>query len=108
MMEMTNDAHTHGEHKSFLYLLDITRNPSNPICNNNAVYLLLKAKPIAIPPKIQNHFLSSKIALYKQIKLNVQNSSSGTSGVELKDKIVTKMVEVNKIRALCSFCFGRK
>ena len=80
----------------------------SPICNNNAVYLLLKAKPIAIPPKIQNHFFSSKMALNKQIKLNVQNNNNGTSGVELNDKMDTKMVEANKTIALCSFCFDRK
>ena len=69
----------------------------NPNCNKSAVYLLLKANPIAIPAKIQNHFLSSKIALYEQIKLNVQNNKRGTSGVELKDKIDTNKVVVNPL-----------
>jgi hypothetical protein len=38
--------------------------------------------------------------LYKQIKLNVQKRSSGTSGVELKDKIEIKIVEVKRRIAL--------
>ena len=105
---MNNEVQNQGESRIFLYLFEKTRNEINPTCNNNAVYLLLKAKPIAIPPVIQNHFLSSKIALYKQIKLSVQNNKSGTSGVELNDKIETKKVEAIKIRALCNFCFDKK
>ena len=107
-MESRIALQNQGEKNNFLYLFEKTRNPINPICNNKAVYLLLKAHPIAIPPKIQNHFFSSKIALYKQIKLNVQNNNSGTSGVELKDKIETKMVEPIKTSARCSFCSERK
>ena len=53
-------------------------------------------------------FFFSKIALYKQIKLNVQNNKSGTSGVELNDSIETNIVEAIKTNALCSFCFDKK
>ena len=105
---MNNEVQNQGESKSFLYLFEKTRNEINPICNNKAVYLLLKARPIAIPPKIQNLFFYSKIALYKQIKLSVKNNKSGTSGVELNDKIETQKVEANKIIALCFFFFDKK
>ena len=61
------------------------------------MYLLSKAKPMAIPPKIQHHLFCSKTALYKQIILNVQNNSKGTSGVELNDKMEIKIVDAIKI-----------
>lgn len=105
---MTIEIHSQGEINNFLYLLEKIRNKINPICNKSAVYLELKANPIAIPPKIQKSFFSSKMALYKQIKLKVQNNNKGTSGVELKDKMETKMVDANKTNALCNFCLDKK
>ena len=63
---------------------------------------------MAIPPRMKNHFLSSKIALYKQSKVSVQKSKSGTSGVELKESIEIKIVEATKIKARCNFCFDKK
>ena len=105
---MSKEAQNQGERNNFLYLFEKIRKEIKPICNNNAVYLLLNAKPMAIPPRIQNNFFSSKIALYKQIKLKVQNNKSGTSGVELKDKMEIKMVEANKTKALCRFSLDKK
>ena len=72
------------------------------------MYLLLNANPIDIPASIQHHFFSSKIALYRPIIVKVQNSSKGTSGVELKDRIDMKIVDENKIILLNSRCFDRK
>ena len=102
------ENHNQGETNNFLYWLENTRKPNKPICNKSAVYLLLNANPMAKPAKIQYHFCCSKMALYKQIKLNVQNKSKGTSGVELNDKIETQIVEAIKIKALCNFCFDKK
>ena len=106
--EINNDIYNQGESSSFLCFFEKRINKISPICNKSAVYLLLKAKPIAIPPRIQKSFLSSKIALYKQIKLNVQNNKRGTSGVELNDKIEIKIVDASKTNALCNFCFDKK
>ena len=89
------DNHNQGEINSFLYLLEKIRKAINPICNRSAVYLLLKANPIASPPKIQKPDLFSKIALYKHIKLNVQNNNKGTSGVELKESMEIKSVRLS-------------
>jgi hypothetical protein len=100
--------HNHGERSSFLYLEEKIRKASNPICNSSAVYLLLNANPIAIPARIQCHFFSSKIALYKNKIVKVQNSSKGTSGVELKDRTEIKIVDVNTIKLLNIRCFERK
>ncbi len=106
--EIKSEKYNQGESSNFLCFCEKITNKINPICNKRAVYLLLKAKPMAIPPRIQKIFLSSKIALYKQIKLSVQNNKRGTSGVELKDKIDIKIVEANKTNALCNFCFDKK
>lgn len=95
-IEMINDNHNQGDKKSFLYLFENTRNPINPTCSSRAVYLLLNANPMAIPAKIQNHFFSWKIALYRPIKLIVQNKIKGTSGVELKERMEMKSVETIK------------
>ena len=61
-----------------------------------------------IPEKINYHFFSSKMALYKQIKLNVQKSNKGTSGVELNDKIEINRVEEIKMSALSVFLLDKK
>ena len=100
--------HNQGDLKSFLYLWEKIKKANKPNCNKMAVYLLLKARPIKIPPKIKNHFFSSKIALYKQIKLSVQNNNKGTSGVELKDKIEMNIVDANNTKAFCNFSFDKK
>ena len=102
------EIQTQGDINNLRYLLEKIRNKTNPICNNNAVYLELKANPIAIPPSIQKSFFSSKIALYKLIKLKVQNNNKGTSGVELKDKMETNMVDTKSTKVLCNFCLDKK
>ena len=51
---------------------------------------------MVIPAIIQNHFLSSKIALYRHNILKVQNNNKGTSGVELKEIMEIKIV-VNEV-----------
>ena len=45
-------------------------------------------------------FICLKIALYKQIILNVQNNNNGTSGVELNDNIEINKVELIKTNAV--------
>ena len=79
-----------------------------PICKSRAVYLLLNAMPIAIPARIQYHFLSSKIALCKNKIDRVQKSNKGTSGVELKDSIEINSVDTNRTILLLVLCFDRK
>ena len=80
--------------KQHLYLLEKIRKASTPICKSSAVYLLLKANPMVIPAIIQNHFLSSKIALYRHNILKVQNNNKGTSGVELKVDNTAKKIDL--------------
>jgi len=63
---------------------------------------------MVIPAIIQNHFLSSKIALYRHNILRVQNNNKGTSGVELKEIMEIKIVDANKIILLDNRCFDRK
>nr|AOE14142.1 hypothetical protein [uncultured bacterium] len=106
--EIIRADHNQGDSSNFLYLLEKIKKLSSPNCNKIAVYLLLKESPIAIPPRMKNHFLSSKIALYKQSKLRVQKSKSGTSGVELKESIEMKIVETTRMTARCTFFFDKK
>tara|TARA_B100000780_G_C20975901_1_gene389792 strand:- start:10 stop:216 length:207 start_codon:yes stop_codon:yes gene_type:complete len=61
-----------------------------------------------IPLRIQHHLFCSKIALYKQRILNVQNNNNGTSGVELNDIIEIKIVDTSKIILLASLFLDRK
>ncbi len=71
------------------------------------MYLLSKASPIVSPASNQYNLLVSKIALYKQINESVQNKINGTSGVELKLRIVTNTeVQINK-KALVNFFFDK-
>ena len=93
---MMRDSHSHGDNNSFLYLFDKTKKPISPICKSKAVYLLLNASPIAIPAKIQYIFFCWKMALWRQIKLSVQNKIKGTSGVELKERMEINGVETIK------------
>jgi hypothetical protein len=92
---------------NFLYLVENNKNPIKPINMNIAVYLLFNAKPMVIPAKIQNRILFSKIALYRKSTESVQKRSRGTSGVETKDKIEIKMVELIKTKAFSAFFLGR-
>ena len=104
---MINEIQSHGERNNFRYLLENIKKANNPICNNKAVYLLLKANPIAIPAQIQYPIFCSKIARYKNNKLNVQNNINGTSGVELKESIEMNTVEPSKIILRQTLCAGR-
>tara|TARA_B110000908_G_scaffold96073_1_gene113616 strand:+ start:569 stop:775 length:207 start_codon:yes stop_codon:yes gene_type:complete len=61
-----------------------------------------------IPARIQYHFFSSKIALYRDKMLKVQNNNNGTSGVELKEMMEIKIVDANNITLLDNRGFDRK
>ena len=65
----------------------------------SAVYLESKLSPVKIPAQIQKAFFLSKIALYKKCRVSVQHSISGTSGVDIRERILTMKVEINRIVA---------
>ena len=105
--EINKQIQTPGEAYNFPYLLENNKNPIKPININSALYLLFNAKPMAIPAKIQNRILFSKMALYKNSIESVQKSSNGTSGDETRDKIEINIVELINNKAFCAFFLDR-